>query len=286
MSNSFEALKPKYTDLLSRYKTKASWKVAANSKAKKILAFKDRYQEVALELNMPWEFIGVVHSLEGNLNFNTHLHNGNSLSRRTKDVPAGRPEADPEDGEFPYSWRESALDALRLKGLQNVEEWSDERLCYEFERYNGFGYRNNHPKTLSPYIWSGSNLYTSGKYVADGVWSNAAVSKQIGAWLLISELRLLQEKEEVKEVVANSSKIQTIDNTNNTIIGGTLFSAIVYYLGVAKEYFLQLKTFVSENAAIVIVSILIIVVLINKLLKSKIIKDYKDGRYTPSGMSK
>jgi peptidoglycan hydrolase-like protein with peptidoglycan-binding domain len=32
----------------------------------------------------------------------------------------------------------------------------------------------------SPYLWAGTNNYESGKYVADGVWSSAAVDQQLG----------------------------------------------------------------------------------------------------------
>jgi len=47
----------------------------------------------------------------------------------------------------------------------------------------------------SPYLWSYSNLYTSGKYVGDGQWSETAVSRQCGAMVL---LKRLQEKGEIR----------------------------------------------------------------------------------------
>jgi hypothetical protein len=52
-----------------------------------------------------------------------------------------------------------------------------------------------HSHVLSPYLWSFSNQYSSGKYVADGRWSDTAVSKQAGAAVL---LRRMAEKGAIK----------------------------------------------------------------------------------------
>ncbi len=41
---------------------------------------------------------------------------------------------------------------------------------------------------LSPYLWSFSTHYQCGKYVADGRWSETAVSKQCGAAVLLRRL--------------------------------------------------------------------------------------------------
>jgi hypothetical protein len=44
--------------------------------------------------------------------------------------------------------------------------------------YNGLGYAN---KGLpSPYVWAGTDQYTTGKYVADGVFDPNAVDRQLG----------------------------------------------------------------------------------------------------------
>jgi hypothetical protein len=85
-------------------------------------------------------------------------------------VPAGR-------GPF-RTFEEGALDALRLKGYQNIRDWSVARCLYEAERFNGFGYVSR--GINSPYLWSYTDLYTRGKYVSDGVWSVRAVSSQCG----------------------------------------------------------------------------------------------------------
>jgi lysozyme family protein len=65
-------------------------------------------------------------------------------------------------------------------------------MLYLLEAYNGFGYRPRGVPT--PYLWSFSNLYRSGKYVADGKFDRNAVSKQCGAAVM---LRVLQERGQV-----------------------------------------------------------------------------------------
>ena len=98
-------------------------------------------------------------------------------------------QAGPPSGNPPFTWEESAADAMAFHELTQVTDWSIERLAYEFERYNGFGYRQYHPHVKSPYLWSFSNHYTQGKYVADGRWSETAVSQQCGAMVLVKRLQ-------------------------------------------------------------------------------------------------
>jgi lysozyme family protein len=64
-----------------------------------------------------------------------------------------------------------------------VTDWSVPHMLFLLERYNGFGYRSRGVPT--PYLWSLSNLYEKGKFVADGVFDPAAVSKQCGAAVML-----------------------------------------------------------------------------------------------------
>jgi hypothetical protein len=80
---------------------------------------------------------------------------------------------------------ESAADALQYRGLSGISDWSVPRICYTLEGFNGWGYRLYHSNVKSPYLWSFSNHYTSGKYTADRKWSPSAVSDQIGAMVLL-----------------------------------------------------------------------------------------------------
>jgi hypothetical protein len=126
--------------------------------------------------------------MEASLNFNKHLHNGDPLTNRTVQVPAGRP----KKGNPPFAWEDSASDALSLKGLNSQTDWSLAGTLYQIERFNGWGYRLYHQHVLSPYLWGFSTHYKSGKYIADGTWSDTAVSLQCGAAVL---LRRMAEKE-------------------------------------------------------------------------------------------
>jgi len=64
-------------------------------------------------------------------------------------------------------------------------------MLHELEGYNGFGSRKN--GIFTPYLWSGCQHYTKGKYVDDSVWDKDAVSKQIGAAVILFVLRLKGE---------------------------------------------------------------------------------------------
>jgi lysozyme family protein len=146
---------------------------------------KARYEAVEIVTGVPWWWVAIVHSLESGLDFHAHLHNGDPLTARTKQVPSGRP----VKGEPPFSWEESAEDALRLKSLDKESDWSLPKALWNFERYNGFGYTKR--DVNSPYIWSFSNQYRSGKYVSDGRFDANAISQQCGAAVLV---RILMDR--------------------------------------------------------------------------------------------
>jgi lysozyme family protein len=128
--------------------------------------------------------IALIHSLEASLNFTTHLHNGDPLTARTIHVPKGHPKT----GTPPFKWEDSALDALSLAGFDEHTDWSLPGILFAFEAYNGWGYRQYHPSVLSPYLWSYSNHYTKGKYVADGHFDPDVKSDQCGAAVLLKYL--------------------------------------------------------------------------------------------------
>jgi lysozyme family protein len=139
---------------------------------------------VAGPLGIPWYLIGLVHLMESSRDFATHLHNGDPLAARTRRYPPGRPES----GEPPFTWEASATDALTLRGLPGWKDWSLPGVLYQLEAYNGFGYRGVKPPIPTPYLWSFSNHYARGKYVADGRYSASAVSAQCGAAVLLKRL--------------------------------------------------------------------------------------------------
>ena len=150
----------------------------------RIVRGRSRYEAVGSPLGIPWFVVGVIHCMEGKLNFATHLHNGDPLTARTIHVPAGRP----RQGMSPFAWEDSARDALCLRNLHKWSDWGLAGTLYQLEGYNGFGYRLYHPEVRTPYLWGGSNWYAGGKYVADGTWSPGAASKQCGAAVLLRRM--------------------------------------------------------------------------------------------------
>jgi lysozyme family protein len=157
----------------------------------KILDNRARYEAVGDAIGVPWCFVGVVHCMEASLSFRGHLHNGDPLTARTVQVPKGRPRS----GSPPFTWEESAKDALVGHRLGAQTDWSLAGTLFQLERYNGFGYRLSHPEVKSPYLWSFSTHYTSGKFVRDGEWSPTAKSQQCGAAVMLrrmAERRLIE----------------------------------------------------------------------------------------------
>lgn len=160
-----------------------------NLLVERVLQHRGRYELAAEPLDIPWYFAAIVHSLEAAGNFTKHLHNGDPLTERTVQVPAGRP----RQGTPPFEWEFSAQDALAFKKLNEWKDWSVGGLLYQFEKYNGMGYRRKN--IPSPYLWSFSDQYVKGKFVQDGKFDPEAVSKQCGAAVL---LKALAERGEIE----------------------------------------------------------------------------------------
>ena len=150
--------------------------------AERIIENRPRYEAIQATTGVPWFVVGIIHSLETGLRFDRHLHNGDPLTARTKLVPANRPR-----GVAPFTFEQSCQDALCMKSYDKIEAWPVERIAWALENYNGWGYRK-YRKILSPYLWSGSNHYRAGKYVADGKWSSTAVSTQSGGMPLLKAI--------------------------------------------------------------------------------------------------
>lgn len=173
-----------YQQLWDTMEISASWVETARRVAEKIVAKQSRYAKAVSGTNVPWWFVAVVHCMECSMRFDQHLHNGDPLTGRTRRVPAGRPAA----GTPPYNWEDSARDALEYDRLLGVSDWSLVSLLYHWHRYNGINNaykRNNIP---TPYLWSGCQHYRKGKYIADGEFDPNAVSKQVGAAVLLRTL--------------------------------------------------------------------------------------------------
>lgn len=161
----------------TEYKGAVSWYIRAISR------FRPRYEKVEVLTGVPWYVVGVVHALEGSFNFRGHLHNGDyPLSSRTHNVPANRPKV----WLPPSDWESSAKDALDQMGFSGKTDWTVERTLYRLESYNGFGYRKR--RILSPYLWSFSDKYSSGKFYEDRKFDKSKKSQQCGAAVMLRGL--------------------------------------------------------------------------------------------------
>src|SRR5262245_50399712 len=134
---SYGALRDSYAKLWQAMKIPSGMLDAVDARVRAIARGKPRYDQVSNATGVPWYAIGIIHEMEAGLKFTAHLHNGDPLSDRTVQVPAGRPPS----GVPPFEWEDSAIDALMMKNLNEVKLWTIERIAYQLEAYNGWGYR-------------------------------------------------------------------------------------------------------------------------------------------------
>lgn len=184
-----------YLEMYNTAKVKSKHLPVCKMIANRVISGKDKYDEVSKVIGngIPWWFIGITHFMEAGIyypnHFKYHLHCGDPLTSRTIHVPKGRPKHEPSAGiGKPYSWQESAIDALRYMGYDKVTNWSIENCLVLFEKFNGLGYKRK--GVPSPYLWSFTQHYVSGKYVADGRYDPSVVSKQPGTAAIMKTLNV------------------------------------------------------------------------------------------------
>lgn len=189
MATTFESLRSGYESMIAGMAVLPQYIKSVKALADRLSKDKARYQRVAAKIGKtPWELIAVLNNRENGGRFDCCLHNGEPIigtGQKTRLVPAGR-------GPF-ATWEESAIDALMMPPHQFhlISNWTDARVAYEAERYNGFGYMN-HPQwnENSPYVWGWTNVYDGhGKYVADGHYDPEAEEKQCGVMPLYFALK-------------------------------------------------------------------------------------------------
>lgn len=147
------------------------------------LHVKPRYVAVSEKTGAPWHFIAVAHERESSQNWGASLAQGDPWNRVSVHVPAGR-------GPFD-SWEAAAIDALVhcAPYAATNKDWTVGGTLTMLEQYNGLGYSAR--GIPSPYIWSGTDQYHSGKYIRDGVFDPHAVDSQLGcAGLLMAMIAL------------------------------------------------------------------------------------------------
>jgi lysozyme family protein len=108
---------------------------------------------------------------------------GRSVGRASIHEPAGRgPFPDHPGDTTPGNdaWTRCCLDALTERGPYAAKwtDWSPGGALTLWEEYNGLGYAAR--GVPSAYVWSGTDQYVSGKYVADHVYRASAIDVQEG----------------------------------------------------------------------------------------------------------
>jgi lysozyme family protein len=144
---------------------------------------KARYVAVSKRTGVPWFIIAVIHEREASQNWRTQLGQGDPLDHISVHVPKGR-------GPF-VTWEDGAYDALVncAPHASRWTDWSAGGALTLLEQYNGLGYSNMGKP--SPYVWSGTDQYKSGKYVLDGKYDPTAIDSQPGcANLLLTMAQL------------------------------------------------------------------------------------------------
>ncbi|MCC5636328.1 peptidoglycan DD-metalloendopeptidase family protein [Nostoc sp. CHAB 5844] len=186
--------------------------------AQSAIANQAKYQAISAKTGVPWYVIAAIHYRESTFNFNTNIANGDPLNRRTTNVPQGRiPGVAP-----PYTFEQAAIDALTCENskFKGVNWGSIPDLCWFLENYNGLGYLfKGRP---SPYLLSGSQHYQSGKYVADGRYSESTVDQQVGTlpiiWSILNSKRTMAPQTQPNPP---QTQIQAITPSKEISVKGT-----------------------------------------------------------------
>jgi uncharacterized protein (TIGR02594 family) len=164
----------------------------------------DRYMVVAETCGVPPVLIALIHMREcaSDLGkFKSNIANGQPFNKVTTIVPKGR-------GPF-STWESAAIDALKLMKFNEVHEWSLERLLFELERHNGFGYRKRLVNT--PYVWNYTNHYSAGQFIKDGVYSQSAVDKNAGAFALYDMLKSMDGRFAIGADIVSKPVVEDVE---------------------------------------------------------------------------
>lgn len=155
-------------------------------------ANKARYEAVAAKAGVPAPLVAAIHWRESTGNFKTYLHQGDPLGKKATHVPKDIP--------IFTEWEEAAVHALTMSDKKQVRDdlgmTKDTKdgasMATYAEFYNGLGYHNK--KRASPYVYSGTDQYDKGKYVADGKYSKNTKDQQLGVMQMVGSVGGMDEK--------------------------------------------------------------------------------------------
>jgi lysozyme family protein len=144
----------------------------ATAKSLTSQAAKDRYVTVQNYTGVPWWFIAIIHEREASQSWTGSLAQGDPWNKVSVHEPRGR-------GPF-QSWEAAAIDALTQCSpyAARNKDWTVGETLTLWEEYNGLGYAAR--SLPSPYVWSGTDQYVSGKFVRDDVFDPDVIDLQPG----------------------------------------------------------------------------------------------------------
>lgn len=192
-SDSYQILKYEYEYLWPVANVQSPWLSQADRAVHTALVNKSAYLEVEKATKIPWFFIAALHMRESNFDFKKHLHNGDPLTARTLNVPKNRPET----GAPPFTFAESAIDALQYEGFAMEDNWDVATVFYNLEAWNGHGYRRSDnectPTNACPYVYSGTQFYDCGKFISDHRFERSLADAQLGTMAFLKHLSLVDK---------------------------------------------------------------------------------------------
>jgi lysozyme family protein len=152
--------------------------------AQRLIDHKSTYLEIERETSVKWFWIAPVHMRESDANFTRSLAQGDVLTRRSVNVPAGRL---PLPAVPPFTFQAAAIDALTV--CDHIDKWTDWSiggLLLEFNRYNGLWYASH--DVPSPYVWASTDQYKGGKFTSDHHYDSNYVDHQSGCAALLARM--------------------------------------------------------------------------------------------------
>lgn len=153
------------------------------------------YGLIAGPFKIKGQCIGILHHMEAGGDFSCHLANGDPLSSDTVHDPSGIMAKYGPDKVPPYDFIEAGIAALKdySDGWGAIHVVDVPTMLNFFCCYNGNGPWNHPDANGNPqlaYLFASSSEYVGGKFTLDGVWDAQAVSKQIGAAVIMKALNL------------------------------------------------------------------------------------------------
>lgn len=154
---------------------------------------KDLYNEAGFAADVPNIVVAAIHYRESSGDFKTYLSQGDPLGTRTYangDSNNGKSLPDDTPNTIVFSdWKDAAIFALKhefrakqASGITYNEKSIKDMLTF-CEYFNGLGYQKRN--LLSPYNYSCTSCYKSGKFTSDGNFDEDVIDKQLGVLVML-----------------------------------------------------------------------------------------------------